>query len=399
MRVGSGEVAIQLPQAQLIAVHRKPPAPAIADVAAAVRNALENPIGFPPIRRALTPDDHIAIVIDEHLDDLPRFVAPLLEHLAEAGIAPEAITLLRAGASPAQDWVDNLLSAFPHVKTEDHDPHKRKRHSYLATTKQGRRVYLNRTAVDADQLVVLSRRFYDPLLGFGGAAGAIFPALSDADTQQTMLGELSMAAPGTQPWPAQQEAAEIAWLLGAPFFVQIIEGPGDEIAHVLGGLIQTSADGQRLLNDRWLATVDGLAEIVIAEVGGDPVRHTFADLAQALACASRVVAPHGRIILVSGGAPEIGPAGQLLRQADTAVEALQLLKEQKPPDLSAAFLWASAARRAEVYVHSQLPSDLVEELFAVPLDHMGQVERLLGGNPCLYLADADKTLAVLKTAV
>jgi nickel-dependent lactate racemase len=399
MQVGSGDVAIRLPEAQLLAVHRQPPVSAIEDVAAAVRNALESPIGFPPLRRALTPDDHVAIVVDEQLADLPRFVGPLLAYLTEASIAPEAVTLVRTGATSAHEWVDGLLGSFPHLKIEDHDPHKRKRLSYLATTKQGRRVYLNRTAVDADQLVVLSRRFYDPLLGIGGAEGAIFPALSDAETQQSMLSGLSMAAPGTKPWPAQQEAAEIAWLLGAPFFVQIIEGAGDEITHILGGLVQTSADGQRFLHDRWRATVDGLAEVVIAEVGGDPARHTFADLAQALGCASRVVAPHGRIILVSGGSPDIGPAGQVLRQADSAAEALQLLKEQKPPDVAAAFQWASAARQAELYLLSQLPGDLVEELFAVPLDHMGQLERLLGGSTCLYLADADKTLAQVKTIV
>ena len=38
-----------------------------------------------------------------------------------------------------------------------HDPADRKKLSYLATTRQGRRIYLNRSAVDADQLIVLSR--------------------------------------------------------------------------------------------------------------------------------------------------------------------------------------------------------------------------------------------------
>jgi nickel-dependent lactate racemase len=397
MQVGSSAVAIHLPDAQLLSVHRGPPAPAIADVPAAVRDALENPIGFPALRRALTPDDHVAVLVDERLGELPRFVAPLLEHLAEARIALEAVTLLRAGGGSAPDWVDALQGAFPRLRIEEHEPHNRKRLSYLATTKKGRRVYLNRTAVDADQLVVLSRRFYDPLFGIGGAADTVFPALGDVETRQAMLGGLSMAAPGNTPWPAQQEAEEVAWLLGAPFFLQIIEGAGDEIVHVVGGLIQTSADGQRLQNTRWLARVDEPAETVIAEVGGDPSRHTFADLAQALACASRVVAPHGRIILVGGGAPEIGPAARVLRQTDSPAEALQLLKDQKSADLPAAFQWASAARRADLYVLSQLPGDLVEELFAIPLENTGQAERLIGGCPCLYLADADKTLAVLKT--
>ena len=41
--------------------------------------------------------------------------------------------------------------------------------------------------------------------------------------------------PGEATWPARQEAEEVAWLLGAPFLVQLIEGSGEEIAHVIGG--------------------------------------------------------------------------------------------------------------------------------------------------------------------
>jgi len=396
MRVGTGAFTLDLPQAQLMPVHCQAPAPAVADIAAAVRNALENPIGFPPLRRALTPDDHVAIVIDQGLADLPRLLVPLLEHLADARIAPEGITLLCTEAGNKHELVERLGAAFRNVKVEDHDPRNRKRLSYLAATKQGRRVYLNRTAVDADQLVVLSRRCYDPLLGIGGAEGAIYPALGDAEAQKTNFAKLSMAAPGKTAWPAQLEAAEVAWLLGAPFFLQIIEGAGDEIAHVLGGLVETSAEGQRLLNARWRAAVDDLADVVIAQVSGDPARHTFADLARALACASRAVAPEGKIIVLSGGAPALGPGARLLRQSDTAAEALHLLNEQQPADLFAAFQWASAARRANLYLLSGISGGLVEELFAMPLEHVGQVERLLGDGRCLYLSDADKTMAVVK---
>src|SRR5262245_459980 len=35
--------------------------------AALVRDALEHPVGFEPLRRALTPDDHVAVVVDDKL--------------------------------------------------------------------------------------------------------------------------------------------------------------------------------------------------------------------------------------------------------------------------------------------------------------------------------------------
>jgi hypothetical protein len=63
---------------------------------------------------------------------------------------------------------------------------------------------------------------------------------------------------------------------------------------------------------------------------------------------------------------------------------------------AAAFLWASAAARARIYLLSGLEPEIVEELFATPLDNAGQAQRLLAGAAsCLVLEDAHKTMAVL----
>src|SRR5207245_5052034 len=133
-----------------------------------------------------------------------------------AGVAPEAITLLCPPSSDSrQTWIEDLPEEFEEIRLEIHDPADRRRLSYLATTKQGRRVYLNRTAVDADQLVILSGRRYDPLLGHGGAEGAIFPALGDIETQQATLAQLSMEPADSGRWPARAGGAGVVRLRGA----------------------------------------------------------------------------------------------------------------------------------------------------------------------------------------
>ena len=71
-----------------------------------------------------------------------------------------------------------------------------------------------------------------------------------------------MAVPGEKPWPVQQEAAEVAWLLGALFFVQIIEAAGDEVSHVVAGLVQSSAQVNAYGTARLRVQVDGLADAV-----------------------------------------------------------------------------------------------------------------------------------------
>ena len=74
-----------------------------------------------------------------------------------------------------------------------------------------------------------------------------------------------------------------------------------------------------------------------------------------------------------------------------------MLLQERPADLAAGSLWASAAVHAKLYLLSGLPAELAEELFVTPLEHARQVERLLTADAaCLLLPDADKTLAVVR---
>jgi nickel-dependent lactate racemase len=392
---GREHLELEVEESRLVSSRRQPAAPPLADPLAAVAAALEEPLGFPALRRALTPDDHVAVIVDDQLPQLPRLLTPILEHITGAHVRPEAITLLCASSS-SQAWVDELPDEFQEVRLEVHDPANRKRLSYLATTRHGHRIYMNRTLVDADQSVVLTRRGYDPVLGYAGGEGALYPALGDAETLQKSWERLSLAAPGSTPWPLRREATEVAWLLGVPFLVQVIEGADADVAHVLGGPVETSGEGQRLLDARWRVEVDEAADTVVVGVAGELGRHSFADLARALACAARVVKRGGRIVLLGGGAPELGEAADLLRRAEDPRAALDLVRKQPSAHGAAAFLWASAAHQATIYLLSGLPGDTAEEMFTVPLDHAGQVQRLLRDGSCLVLADAHKTMALLR---
>jgi nickel-dependent lactate racemase len=377
-----------------VEMHSGKPSPPLADPAEAVRTALEKPHGWPALRQAVTPDDHVAILVDEHLPRLANLLPPILEHLIEAGVCADAVTLLCPPSLSQQPWVDELPDAFQDVHVEVHDPTDRRKLSYLAMTRQGRRVYVNRTAVDADQLVVLTGRGYDTVTGYSGAEAAIYPALADEKARTDIYSRASLEVAGQSAAPACQEAAEVAWLLGAPFLVQIIEGTGDGIAHVVGGSLDSSAEGRRLLDQRWRRSIARPADLVVAGVSGDPGRQDFAILAQALASAARVVEAGGRIILLTQATPQLGTAGQLLCEADSPREALARLKRDKVLDRAAALQWASAVDKAKVFLLSGLPDETAEDLFTTPLANAGQVQRLVAEQKtCLALADAHKVLA------
>jgi nickel-dependent lactate racemase len=389
---GLEHLEIDVPDERLVQVRRQTLPSRLADPVGAIRDALERPVGFPALRQALTPDDHVAVVVDEQVSRRPEFLAPVLDHILNAHVSPEAITVL--GPSSLSGQGPALPGGHAEIRAEVHDPQDRRHLSYLATTRGGRRLYLNRTAVDADQLVVVSRRSYDPVLGYSGSEGALYPCLSDEATLKEMLGRLSFLAPGEKPWPVRREAEEVAWLLGTPFMVQLIDGPGDHLAHVVAGLADTSEEGIRLLNASWRVQVDGPADVVVAGISGDGSRHTFADLARALACAAHVVKQSGRIVLLTNALPALGEGAGWMRQAEDPREALKIIHRQLPADSAAVFQWASAAERATIYLLSRLPQEIAEELFTVPLDEASQIQRLLKEAPAqLFLPDAHKMMA------
>jgi nickel-dependent lactate racemase len=368
---------------------------ALADPAAAVRAALEAPLHYPALRRALTPEDRIAVLVDEELPGLADLLVPLLDHILTAGVSPEAITLLCPPGPPSQDWVEQLPERHEDVHVEVHDPKDRRALSYLATTTAGRRLYLNRTAVDADQLVVLGGRRYDLSLGRGGAEGAIFPALTDEPTRQEFATHFNLAVPGAEPWPAQREAIEVTWLLGQPFFVQVIASAGAGVAHVLAGAVDACREGDRLLDESWKVHVPARADLVLASLSNDPAGHTFADLARAAACAARVVQPGGRIVLLGEAPPAPGPGAEVLRGADEPRLALAALEKAGLPGSGPALLWAQAAAQAHLAVLAPWPDEAAEELFATALAGEGRLQGLVAAaRSCLVLEDAQRLLAV-----
>lgn len=372
---GRQRLSLDIEPARLVTHHRGPAG--VADPAAALREALRRPFEFPPLRRALTPEDHLAVVIDARHPALGGLLVALLDELLAAGVAPEALSLIGAEPGVSNDWIDALPDRLEEAHVEEHDAKDRQRLAYVATTRSGHRLYMNRTLVEADQAIVLTTRRYAGG-GYAGAEASLYPALGD------------------EPRTAREGAVEVAWLLGQPFYVQILPGAGDGVAEVVAGAADAAREGERRLDAAWRVEVPRRADCVVVGLSGDPSRHTFADLAAAADQASRVVTPGGRVILVTEAKPALDAAAEIVLRADDPQLALKALRKANLPTGGAAMEWARAAAHARVSLYSGLAGDVVEELFATPLDDLAQVTRLLAaGGDCVVLQDGHRALAVV----
>ena len=356
--------------------------------------ALDTPVGIDaPVRRAVTPDDKVCIVLDEGLPHLPELLGALLDHLLPAGIPAAAVTVLVPPGSTSP-WVDELPDEYADITVEAHDPENQQKLEYVDTTKAGRRVYLNRTLADADFKVVLTGRRYDPAAGHGGAESAVFPTLSDGETRASFVGQFTLTPPAARPNALRTEAGEVAWLLGTPVFVQVVEGPGDSVAEVVVEFRVhpplLAVGGERRQDARWRFTAPDAAELVIAAVGGG--RATFADLAHAASTAARCCLSGGRVALLSRANPPLGEGADILRGADDAERVARVLTKRKPDDWPAAALWADAVQRASLFVAAGWADEVTDDLFATPLHAAAEVQRLIdAAERVLVIPDAHKT--------
>lgn len=390
LMVGLSPWSLSVPDERRVELRRTAFDAPTKSAAELTRTSLEKPFGFEPLRRALTPDDRVTIVLDSGVPHAREVLGEVLAHLGTAGIQPEAVTVLTAPGVPPGAEVP------ARVQTEVHDPTDRNKLAYLASTAAGRRLYLNRTLVDADFVIVVSGRGYDPGSGYAGAESALFPALADAEVRDSFEGQFTSDAPGGESWPVRAEANEVTRLLGMPFFVQVIAGAGDSVQEVVAGLPDSSAEGVRRQDARWRCTVGEEPDTVIAAVGGDPARVTFLDLAKAAAVAARAGRKGGRVAVLTAAAPDLGDGVRLLRTLEGPSGARKLLAKEKPADWAAAWLWASAAKNRSLFLASGYPDDVAEELFATPLRSAAEAQRLIdSGGKVLLIPDAHRTMVTV----
>jgi hypothetical protein len=332
----------------------------------------------------------VVLALDPEVSQVAAVMGAVCAVLVQAGVEPEAITVL---TPPGPDPLAGREVALPAgVLRTVHDPDHRDRIAYLATTSQGRRVYLNRLLTDADVVVPIGRLGYDPVLGYRGPWSLLFPELSDRETARSFRGTSSSDWPDRdQPRLTLSEAAEVSWLLGTQFHMGIVagtRGPAEVIAG-LESVVRT--DGARLLDQAWTFESSTPAELVMVGIGQPGVPTTLENLGEGLANAARLVARGGKIVALSRAAGPIGPAfRQLIELDDPRLAPAALRGHETEADYTAAYQIAHALAWADVYLLSALDSQLIEDSPLVPLARPEEARRLVATcRSCLFLSQAD----------
>jgi Lactate racemase N-terminal domain len=358
------------------------------DVRAMTLRAIEAPSDFPPLLRAVVPGDRVVISIDPALPDLDAILGVLVETLRLAEVDSIKVVSTAPAPSALPEGVDRVV----------HDPDDRAQLAYLATTAEENRVYLNRLLTDADLLIPIGTLGYDPTLGYRGPWSVIYPGMSDRETLARHRGLASEDAPDRdRPNKSLRESSEVSWLLGCQFQIGVIPGASGAASVVAGIESAVRSVGALAVDEAWSFRVPERADLVVAGIGAPGRSTSIEDLAEGLATAARLVRRGGKIVALSRAEGEPGPALRRIAGTDDAGAALGRLRGREADrDYPAARRLASALAWSDVYLHSALDPDLVDDLGMITIDRPEEARKLAGNAAsCTLLSQADRTRALV----
>ena len=322
LRYGRAGLDLELPKGADAQILHLNPLPPLDDESGAIANALENPIGTPPLWELARGRRDACIAICDVTRPVPneKILTPMLEILHQAGLKREDITILIAtglhrpnvgqeleemiGPHIARDY-----RVVNHVAKDDADMIEMGEIEFL----DGRRATaaLNRHYLRADLKITTGLIEPHFMAGYSGGRKVICPGLASARTitqfhAPPMIGDPNARAGNLVENPIHAMSRAVALRAGCDFICNVTLSEEREITGVFAGeMTLAHAAGIARVDSQSKVEVQP-APIVVATCAGYPLDTTFYQCVKGMVCALPALQPSGTLILASSLSEGIG---------------------------------------------------------------------------------------------
>jgi len=318
---GKTGLTVSLPPGPRYQVLTSRSAVALENPKSAIESALDQPIAGPPLRELAAGKKSVAIAVCDITRPAPnrQTLPPLLKQLHQAGIPPEAVTILIAtglhrAATPAE--LDVILGPeiAAHYRVENHHARRKEEQCPLGHTRRGTPVWIDARFIRADLRITLGFIEQHLMAGFSGGRKLVAPGLAGEDTIKVLHSPRFMREPGAtegsiEDNPLHAELLEIAHIARQDFILDVTMTLEREISGVFAGdPAAAHGAGVAFLQKSSLERLPELADAAITSGAGYPLDLTFYQTVKGITAAQHVVKPGGRILLLGECAEGIGSA-------------------------------------------------------------------------------------------
>jgi len=387
---GEKTCTVKLPAEQVAWVLEPADRPALPDVSAALRAALAQPIGSPPLAElAAKAQGEVVILVDDGTRSTPQalLLPVLLDELNRAGVADERIVLLIAlGTHRPMDAAEREAhlgrEATRRVRVENLDARNPEAFVDLGTSPSGVPIFVARRFYEAGLSLAVGNIVPHMFTGFSGGAKMVQPGVcSPLTTARTHL----RAAPlvhqtlGQIENPVRAELDLIARRSRLGFIVNtVLNGRNEVIEIVAGDLVAAHRKGAATAREVFGVHVPEQPKIVLA--GSFPADRDWWQAVKAINAASIAARPGGDVIIVVPGPEGIAPDHPYVEEHGllTQAQILEQVQQGACADevaAAACIAWDVTRSKTRVTVVSEGIS--AEQAARMGMEHAQTVEEAL----------------------
>ena len=409
---GGGLQTVEIPEANLLGVLEPNEVKIDKLGEAAVKAALQNPIGSLPLSRVVKPGEKIAIVTSDITRPVPSYeiIPSVLDELRKAGVANDDITVVFALGIHRGHTTDEMKKlvgeeVYSTVRCIDGDPEDC---VHMGDTKLGTPVDITRVVAEADRRIGIANIEYHYFAGYSGGAKSLMPGVSTRRAIQSNHSRMILpeAAAGRLEGNPVRMDIEEAVLRHCPldFIVNVVLDERKKvICAVAGHFIEAHRAGCEFLDSLYGKNIDACADIVIASQGGAPKDLNLYQTQKALDNAKNAVKQGGIIILV--GSCREGLGEDVFEEWMTSSKSPEAMIERIGRDFQLGGHKAAAIalvlRKADVYLVSEMDPEFVKRIFLNPYESVqaalnAAFEKLGKNASVLVMPYGGSTLPVLK---
>ncbi|MBN1483270.1 MAG: nickel-dependent lactate racemase [Chloroflexia bacterium] len=392
---GRKEIRFDLPPGLRGTVLESKFVPSLEDVAAAVRQAMAQPVGSPRLRDLAQADDTVVIVFTDITRACPDalLVEALLEELHAAGVPAEQITFLCGVGlhrpSTTEEKVVKLGAEVVRRYTViDHDARDPDMLVDLGQTESGIPLSVNRLAYEADLLIATGIVEPHQYAGYSGGAKTLSVGAAGEAMIAYTHGPHMLEQPGTRLGriegnPFRAALNESARRAGLRFVLNVVQDDAKRVVGVRAGdPVGAFSELVELARGLYEVPIPQQYDVVVAGIGFPKDANVY----QAsrgptyLHFAPTPVAKAGGTYIVPApcqeGAGEGAGEQRFYRALKEAVrmEALveRMREEGYPPGQQRAFMVAKVLTEAQIVIVGAEQPEIVREMHMVPLETMEQ---------------------------
>jgi len=313
LKYGRQGLVVDLPDSWDVTVVSRPAMPGVVDPVAAVRHALQSPVGADDLAREARGARAACIMICDLTRPVPNrlILRPLIERLLAAGLPPKAITVLVATGlhrpCPPEELAEIVGDPWVHEHSviANHLARDAASHVPLGTTTQGVPVSIDRRVVEADVRVAVGLVEPHFMAGWSGGRKLVLPGCAHADTIMAFHSARILGHPraGTcilDGNPLHLAQMEALGMVGRTLAVSVVINDDRQLAFASYGSAEESFSAAvRFAQPLVRVGVPASFPVVLTGAAGYPLDSTWYQAVKGACAGAPILSPGGDLFLAA----------------------------------------------------------------------------------------------------